>query len=85
MGSNELRLPRLSTDFTLLMLKLLAPKRVIVLVMDSLMASIDVSIPTRAVIPMATIEAVMNALSRCALKAANPCRTFSIKINKRLV
>jgi hypothetical protein len=27
----------------------------------------------------------MNALSRCALKAANPCRTFSIKINKRLV
>ena len=77
MGSNLLLRPLLSTAFTLLILKDLAPKRVMVDVMELLIASIEVSIPTNAVIPMATMEAVINARRRCAFKAAMPCRTFS--------
>lgn len=71
-GSKLLLRPLLSTAFTLLILKDLAPKRVIVEVMELLIASMEVRIPTNAVIPMATMEAVINARRRCAFKAAMP-------------
>ena len=53
-----------------------------VFVMAFPIASIDVKIPTKAVIPMAIIAAVMKALSAWALRDENPWRIFSRISNK---
>jgi hypothetical protein len=64
------------------MVKLRAPKRVIVFVMAFPMASMEVKIPTKAVMPMAIMEAVITARRRCDFKELMPCRICSTMMDK---
>ena len=71
--------PILISELLFLIVKVLAPIDVKLLVIPALITSIEVRIPTKAVIPIAMIIIVRNVLKDCDLMELTAIFMFSMK------